>query len=233
MGRNDEGQLGVGFLSDKVEAPTLIKDLCYKGVKQICCQDNYSAALSIYGTVYVCGSLSGGKLGLGRGQKRGYQLTFRAIPSDVLPEIDYIACGMEHMLAISRVSNETGAPTGGKPSKGKTYAWGRNHRGQLGIGSKENQFEPKEIENTKERFTKVACGYNFSLGLSAGNRVYFWGNFKYSGSNARGDHDEPVGVPGLEQDVKDIACEYKYCLALVERDKKAELKKWGKYLADK
>lgn len=80
-GRNDEGQLGVGFLSDKVEAPTLIKDLCYKGVKQICCQDNYSAALSIYGTVYVCGSLSGGKLGLGRGQKRGYQLTFRAIPS--------------------------------------------------------------------------------------------------------------------------------------------------------
>jgi alpha-tubulin suppressor-like RCC1 family protein len=181
-GRNDEGQLGVGFLSDKVEAPTLIKDLCYKGVKQICCQDNYSAALSIYGTVYVCGSLSGGKLGLGRGQKRGYQLTFRAIPADVLPEIDYIACGMEHMLAISRMSNEPGGANTGKPSKGKTYAWGKNHRGQLGIGSKENQFSPQVIDNTKERFTKVACGYNFSLGLSSGNRVYFWGNFKYGGN---------------------------------------------------
>lgn len=33
--------------------------------------------------------------------------------------------------------------------------------------------------------------------------------------------------------MKDIACEYKYCLALIERDKKSELKKWGKYLADK
>lgn len=37
----------------------------------------------------------------------------------------------------------------------------------------------------------------------------------------------------MEQDVKDIACEYKYCVALVEKEKKAELKKWGKYLADK
>lgn len=101
---------------------------------------------------------------------------------------------MEHMLAISRVSNEAGAPnTGqGKPSKGKTYAWGKNHRGQLGIGSKENQFSPHLIDNTKERFTKVACGYNFSLGLSSGNRVYFWGNFKYGGNaQTRGDLEEP------------------------------------------
>lgn len=117
-------------------------------------------------------------------------------------------------------------------SKGKTFAWGRNHRGQLGIGSKENQYSPQVIDNAKERFIKVACGYNFSLGLSAGNRVYFWGNFKYSGNAGRGDLDEPQAVQGLE-DVKDIACEYKYCLALVERDKKSELKKWGKYLADK
>lgn len=42
------------------------------------------------------------------------------------------------MLAISRYNSE--ADPSGKPSKqtGKTYAWGKNQRGQLGIGNKEN-----------------------------------------------------------------------------------------------
>lgn len=135
-GRNDEGQLGVGFLTEKIAEPMFIKDLSYKGIRQISCGDNYSAALTIYGEVFVAGSLEGGKLGLGKGQKRGYQLNFRAIKN--LPEIDYIACGVQHMLAISRYNAE--ADPSGKPSKqtGKTYAWGKNQRGQLGIGNKEN-----------------------------------------------------------------------------------------------
>ena len=32
-GRNDEGQLGVGFLTEKVTTPTIIKDLSYRGIK--------------------------------------------------------------------------------------------------------------------------------------------------------------------------------------------------------
>ena len=123
-GRNDEGQLGVGYLTEKIVEPTSIKDLSYKGIRQISCGDNYSAALTIYGEVFVAGSLEGGKLGLGKGQKRGYQLNFRAIKN--LPEIDYIACGVQHMLAISRYNPDT--DPSGKPSKqtGKTYAWGKN-----------------------------------------------------------------------------------------------------------
>jgi len=35
---------------------------------------------------------------------------------------------------------------------GKTYGWGKNHRGQLGIGNKKNQQTPTIIENSKERF---------------------------------------------------------------------------------
>lgn len=54
--------------------------------------DNYSAALTIYGDVMVAGSLEGGKLGLGKGQRRGYQLLFKRVPN--LPEIDYISCGV-------------------------------------------------------------------------------------------------------------------------------------------
>lgn len=124
-GRNDEGQVGVGFLTEKITQPMFIKLLSYKGIKQIACGDNYSAALTMYGEVYVAGSLEKGKLGLGKGQKKGYQLQFRTIED--LPEIDYIACGVEHMLAISRYSPEALASGSNKlGGTGKTYAWGKN-----------------------------------------------------------------------------------------------------------
>lgn len=227
-GRNDEGQLGVGFLTESVTEPTYLKDISFKGIKQICCQENYSAALSIYGLVYVAGSLSGGKLGLGKGQKRGFQLRFRPIPSKDLPEIDFIACGMSHMLAISRYSDDPALQTG-KRQTGTTYAWGKNLRGQLGIGSRENQFSPMPIQNTKERFRKVACGYNFSLGLSPSNKVYFWGNLKYSTEmRATKDYEEPILLTALEgNEVHDIACEAKQCFALLDD---GTLRKWGKFL---
>jgi len=63
----------------------------------------------------------------------------------------------------------------------------------LGIGTKENQFSPCLIENTKERFKKVVCGTNFSVGLSHTHRVYFWGNFKYYCSyKVTKDIEEPI-----------------------------------------
>lgn len=76
-----------------------------------------------------------------------------------IADIEYIACGVDHMLAISRYTGDKGS--------GMTFAWGKNHKGQLGIGSKEYcQYEPQMIKNTKERFVKVACGHNYSLGLT-------------------------------------------------------------------
>lgn len=66
-GRNDEGQLGCGFITEKINEPMKIIELCNKNIKQIEGADNYSAALSNYGEVYVAGSLEGGKLGLGKG----------------------------------------------------------------------------------------------------------------------------------------------------------------------
>ena len=46
------------------------------------------------------------------------------------------------------------------------FAWGLNHKGQLGIGNKEDQNEPARIQNAKEKFIKVVCGQNFSMGLT-------------------------------------------------------------------
>lgn len=82
-----------------------------------------------------------------------------------------------------------------KPDEGKdgiTYAWGRNNRGQLGIGNKDDFNEPTAIISAKERFYKVACGQNFSLGLSVTNKVYFWGNYKYFCEKGSKDLEEPI-----------------------------------------
>ena len=50
-----------------------------------------------------------------------------------LPPIESVSCGPNHMLAISEFH-----PENAELRDGATYAWGRNWRGQLGIGSKED-----------------------------------------------------------------------------------------------
>lgn len=231
-GRSDEGQLGVGLITEKIESPMLVKELSYQEIKQICCGENYSAALTKYGAVFVTGSLSGGKLGLGKGQKRGYQLTFKVIPRSDLPEVEYISCGLHHMLAITKFNDQDWQGGAGFAGNGKTYAWGRNSRGQLGIGTKENQFSPQVIAFTKQRFKKVACGHNYSLGLTYGNSLYFWGNFKYTcDEKAKKDVEEPTELRELGiTDIVDIECCYKKCFVI---QKMGKLKCWGKFLASK
>lgn len=82
---------------------------------------------------------------------------------------------------------------------GMCYAWGRNWKGQLGIGSKEDSNVPKKILNAKERFRKVACGQNFSLGLTYNNQVYLWGNSKYfCDSKITKDVEIPTLLTNLE-----------------------------------
>ena len=78
----------------------------------------------------------------------------------------------------------------------------------------------------------MACGNNFSLGLSNSSRVYFWGNFKYfcNHRNTK-DIEEPMIITELETaEVRDIACAYKQCVALID---KGEIRIWGKYLLAK
>ena len=126
------------------------------------------------------------------------------------------------MLAISRKTDD--------PKSGSTYAWGKNHRGQLGLGSKDNQYSPCEIM-AKEKLQKVCCGFDFSLGLTFTNKVYFWGNFNNYPQTQKvltKDIDEPTVIQYFEYNtVWDIACNYMQSYALVD---KGEIKQWGKFV---
>ena len=88
----------------------------------------------------------------------------------------------------------------------KFLAWGRNDKGQLGIGNKQHALVPTQIsmENVEEedRFKKFVCGKDFSLGLCTTGNLYVWGNRWYLGQkeskenrkkdqNELQDEDEP------------------------------------------
>jgi len=51
--------------------------------------------------------------------------------------------------------------------KGQLYSWGLNNSGQLGNGSKEDQYSPKLIEilNWQTQITKVSWGLDFTVAL--------------------------------------------------------------------
>ena len=103
----------------------MIKDLTHSNVTFVACGDDYTAALSIFGEVYVTGSMENGKLGVGQSWKQGLLLNFTKIPK--LSGIKYVACGPNHMVAISDVSgNETGGTGGLEKRDGSSYAWGLN-----------------------------------------------------------------------------------------------------------
>lgn len=75
-GKNTSGQLGLGFISESVSEPTIVKSLTDLSVLKIKCGDNFTAAISMDRKLYVVGEASGGKLGLGKTLVSGVILSF-------------------------------------------------------------------------------------------------------------------------------------------------------------
>jgi alpha-tubulin suppressor-like RCC1 family protein len=97
-GRNNSGQIGLGYLSESVTEPTLVQSLTDLAVKKIKCGDNYSAAITLDRKILVAGQVTGGRLGLGKSVNCGFILTFQEVNG--LSYVTKIACGPNHMLAI-------------------------------------------------------------------------------------------------------------------------------------
>eukprot|EP00438_Fugacium_kawagutii_P020669 Skav217592 [mRNA] locus=scaffold3512:89584:92656:- [translate_table: standard] len=72
-----------------------------------------------------------------------------------------VALGMEHCLIIS--------------TNLELFSWGRNHRGQLGLGTTTDTNEPT-IVAALAKASFVAAGEDHSAGITAGGEIYTWGN---------------------------------------------------------
>jgi len=121
---------------------------------------DFTVALTASGQVFTWGGNQWGQLGDG-------SLRHRFVPHQVVlednPHIVAIAAGQDHVLALAR--------------HGQVFAWGRNHHGQLGDGTREDRCAPVAVAVPGAgTVTQVAAGNSCSFALSSSGTVQAWGH---------------------------------------------------------
>ena len=117
------------------------------------------------GTLFAWGANGDGQLGDGTTALR---------PSPVIPE----SSGPWRTIAASPF-DQTGAGSSGHTlgikEDGTLWAWGRNDRGQLGLGDIEPRLTPVRV-SSDDRWVAVAAGRDFSAALNNQGHIFVWGD---------------------------------------------------------
>lgn len=81
---------------------------------------------------------------------------------------------------------------------GQLFSWGRNNRGQLGLGNTTNYSSPKQV-GSGAIWTKVAAAQEWSFGIKTDGTLWAWGrNFRgVLGTNNTYYYSSPVQVGTL------------------------------------
>jgi len=113
------------------------------------------------GTMVVAGDGTGGILGLGDTTSEPNFVKFDAFHD--IPLLKIFPSHADHVCAIS--------------TDYLLYCWGSNTVGQLGIGNTVNQSRPALVSFFQQEYyvVQVATGENHTLALTAGGRVFAWG----------------------------------------------------------
>ena len=100
---------------------------------------------------------------------------------------------------------------------GSVYAWGKNSRGQLGLGDTEDRPFPAQVRSLRnQRVCYVACGAEHTLCLTEDGGVFSFGSGQYGqlGHGSKSDEQLPrkiIELMGTE--VSQIACGKRHTLA--------------------
>lgn len=99
---------------------------------------------------------------------------------------------------ISSQANAKGAGTWPLPPQARLYAWGRNSKGQLGLGNVTNYSSPKQINATANWLDVSACYANV-FAIKSDNTLWAsgWNLFGQLGLNNNTDYSSPVQVGSL------------------------------------
>jgi len=113
--------------------------------------------------------------------------------------------------------------------------WGRNHKGQLGIGSREQCSQPEELTKLHyfdTRLIEVECGLSFTLGLTKEKKLMYFGNEKYClNREVVGDVLEPIELEEPKQrTIEQISVCYNKMLV---KTTKGEVFQYGEFLTAK
>ncbi len=119
-------------------------------------------------------------------------LKARAFASDMLPSpIRAAVYTMDATVAAN------GNHSLAKAADGSLWAWGQNHRGQIGDGTFHDRVLPVQIESV-DHLLMLAAGWEHSLALRQDGTVWTWGNNDDGqlgdGSNNQRNVPTPVGA---------------------------------------
>ncbi|MBQ6514702.1 MAG: hypothetical protein IJI09_08265 [Clostridia bacterium] len=186
-GDNQYGQLGKGHGKNNpgilgaypADFSTANQDIDLNGIRDIVSGSDFSFFLMEDGSLYGVGNSSFGTLG----KKGGRYYTHTAFP---MPEpVAALSCGFGQVLALTE--------------NGQVYAWGRNHKGQVGNGTKNAQSTPVKLP--LKDIVQVAAGGHFSLALDSSGQLWGWGDNEYktisSGREACFTEPTPIDTGAL------------------------------------
>jgi alpha-tubulin suppressor-like RCC1 family protein len=192
-GDNSSGQLGInsGGVKSMALPGTVTGDSPLSNVCQLAAGDGHSLALKSDGTVWAWGSNSYGQLGNGSTGDAVAPVQVRDISgAGFLSGIYQLAAGGTHSMALKY--------------DGTVFAWGDNGHGQLGVNSTVSSALPVQVLNSAgtgglSGVSQLAAGSCHSLALTAGGRVFGWGENYYGqlGNNTR-YNDILLPVPALD-----------------------------------
>lgn len=119
-------------------------------VLQVACTWSATLLLMGDGTVFVCGSGSGGELGLGEGVTNARLLKrIPNFPREGRKVVSMSAC-MGHVVVVL--------------DDGSVYGWGKGRQGQIGEPAS-ILWKPRKVQLMPFRATEVACGKDFTVVL--------------------------------------------------------------------
>ncbi|XP_029910455.1 probable E3 ubiquitin-protein ligase HERC3 [Myripristis murdjan] len=196
---SEEGKLlsvDAAYTLRPLEAP------CDILVSQVACGSQHSVALTRDGQVYTWGQDSSGQLGLGKRKPVvGSPQLVRSLWANPLVQV---SAGGEQSFALA--------------VSGSVFSWGKNHRGQLGLGDTTDRHTPTAVQCLNMKKTvHVSCGREHTATLTKGGTVFTFGSGQFGqlGHNSFRDELRPRVVSELwGAKVTEISCGRHHTLVL-------------------
>ena len=124
-GYNNSGALALGH-SARVLSPAA--SWLPAGTVEVQGGGEFTLARTEAGAIFACGGNRFGQLGDGTTARR---LRWDRVNLPHRAKATMLAAGTDHALALT--------------TRGEVYAWGRNHRGQVGTGHLEDVLQPRKV----------------------------------------------------------------------------------------
>eukprot|EP00164_Ancoracysta_twista_P000518 GFYU01000692.1.p1 GENE.GFYU01000692.1~~GFYU01000692.1.p1 ORF type:complete len:825 (+),score=233.28 GFYU01000692.1:164-2638(+) len=175
-------------------------------------QEREKRRLHEVGTTFAWGRGIEGQLGVGQLKNSDAPIM---VPELYQIPVNDVVCGGVHSAALTE--------------DGVVYVWGRNGFGQLGIGSREHQTEPRELEYfLSKHIVQIALGDEHSAAVSEDGQLFTWGR----GMNHRLGHGKENDelAPRMVEALKpyfiiQVACGEEHTICLSEG---GDIFTWGR-----